>query len=238
VDQKRRLFIYDRKEVGILILLGVGVALFAFTLGVHLGKQVVPQKLESAVESGATEPVAAASEQPPVRGEIAQEVKNVPAAMDETLDQSLRDEIAKTGLQLDSGRQVDLPTEVRSAGIRKAEPAPAVSPRSVDARPKTAAQSSAQPSTPRVKGKYTLQVGSFPNLRDAEPELLKLNENGLRAEVREVEIAGKGKWFRLFVGQFDSVKDADQAGKTFRNERRISDFVVVRSPADLGTVTE
>lgn len=79
-------------------------------------------------------------------------------------------------------------------------------------------------------GRYTLQVGSYPSLREAEPELLKLNENGLRGEVREVDLAGRGKWFRLFVGQFPSIKDAEKAGKNFKKERRISDFVVVRSP--------
>lgn len=223
LDQKRRLFIYDRKEVGVLILLGVGVALFAFTLGVHLGKQVVPKAIETASESKAVEPMDSAVEQAPNRNEIAKEVKNVPAAVDETLDQSLRDEIAKTGLQVEKARQVELPEKVKM-------PKAAIV-RNPEVRSETPATTRAPPSlTNTARGRYTLQVGSYPSLRDAEPELLKLNENGLRAQVREVELAGKGKWYRLFVGQFDSVKDADKAGKIFRQERRISDFVVVRAP--------
>ena len=97
MDSKRRLFIYDRKEVGVLILLGVGVALFAFTLGVHLGKQVVPKPTESLGEAKPIEPLNPGEVQAPNRIEVAQEVKNIPAAVDETLDQSLRDEIAKRG---------------------------------------------------------------------------------------------------------------------------------------------
>lgn len=239
MDQKRRLFIYDRKEVGVLILLGVGVALFAFTLGVHLGKQVVPKTVEIASEAKSTEPVEGAAEQAPNRNEIAKEVKNIPAAVDETLDQSLRDEIAKTGLQVDKGRQVELPekiktpkkVEIGSPEVGSESSAAATPVLKTTSRP---ASSSAMP----ARGRYTLQVGSFPSLRDAEPELLKLNENGLRAQVREVELAGKGKWYRLFVGQFDSIKDADKAGKTFRQERRISDFVVVRAPEAGSTKTE
>ena len=40
MEQKQRFFIYDRKEMGVLLFLGVMVAIFAFTLGVHLGKKV------------------------------------------------------------------------------------------------------------------------------------------------------------------------------------------------------
>ncbi len=236
MDQKRRLFIYDRKEVGILILLGVGVALFAFTLGVHLGKQVVPKATEMAAEAKPVDPLLPAETQAPSRVEISQEVKNVPAAVDESLDQSLRDEIAKTGMKVDRARQVELPTEVHKEAKKPevgAEPETAEAP-IAKVEPKKKPEPKTAPAIERVASsaasRYTLQVGSFPSLHEAEPELLKLNENGLRAEVREVELAGKGKWFRLFVGQFESVKDAEKAGKSFKKERRIAEFVVVRAP--------
>ena len=232
MDQRRRLFIYDRKEVGILILLGVGVALFAFTLGVHLGKQVIPKTSETIGEAKPADPLLPAESQAPSRVEISGEVKNVPAAVDETLDQSLRDEIAKTGMKVDKARQVDLPGDVH-----KEISAPEVGHSEVVAKSKTAkrpvehvTEKKAEAKSASTSSRFTLQVGSFPSLREAEPELLKLTENGLRAEVREVELAGKGKWFRLFVGQFDSVKDAEKAGKSFKKERRIVEFVVVRAP--------
>lgn len=235
MDQRRRLFIYDRKEVGILILLGVGVALFAFTLGVHLGKQVVPKVAQEIGEAPPVDPLLNAESQAPSRVEISGEVKNIPGAVDESLDQSLRDEIAKTGMKVDKARQVELPSEVQRESsapeVGRAEPASnkkiesATEPKSEE---KAVAKSEA--ATSPTSSRYTLQVGSYPSLREAEPELLKLNENGLRAEVREVELSGKGKWFRLFVGQFESVKDAEKAGKSFKKERRIAEFVVVRTP--------
>src|SRR4051794_7417644 len=102
MSERRRLFIYDRKEVGILILLGIGVALFAFTLGVHLGKQVVPKtEVAAIVHEKPAETVEPAPPGPPNRTEVAEEVKNVPGAVNETLDESLRDEVAKTGLQVE-----------------------------------------------------------------------------------------------------------------------------------------
>ncbi len=229
-----------------LILLGVGVALFAFTLGVHLGKQVVPKAIETTGEVKAVDPLTAAQEQAPSRTEISQEVKHVPGAVDETLDQSLRDEIAKTGLQVEKPRQVELPEKVRKKELTSPEVGaePDASHKEVKDSghgvPKQAPVKVTKVNVPisSAVSRYTLQVGSYPSLHDAEPELLKLNENGLRAEVREVEISGKGKWFRLFVGQFDTVKDADKAGKNFRKERRIADFVVVRAPEASATKSE
>lgn len=232
-DQKRRLFIYDRKEVGVLILLGVGVALFAFTLGVHLGKQVIPKPVETAAEAKPVEPIEATKEQAPNRVEISQEVKNVPGAVDETLEQSLRDEIAKTGLQVEKPRQVELPSKVRVVDHTKPDttkPEVGVGHGGKSLPGEKKSEKTVQSESSIKAGRYTLQVGSYPSLHEAEPELLKLNENGLRAEVREVDITGKGKWFRLFVGQFESVKDAEKAGKSFKQERRISEFVVVRAP--------
>lgn len=219
MDQRRKLFIYDRKEVGILILLGVGVALFAFTLGVHLGKQVVPPAAETVADSGSIDPVDATKSQNPNRNEIANEVKHVPEAVEETLDQNLRDEVAKTGLQVDAKKPLSFPTQT------KAESKPGIGANDRTPDPASRAAPKAAPG-----GRYTLQVGSYPSLDEAEPMLLKLNEQGLRAQVKEVEIRGKGKWFRLFVGEFQTVSDAEKAGKTYKDESRIGEFVVVRAP--------
>lgn len=216
MDTKRKLFIYDRKEVGILILLGVGVALFAFTLGVHLGKQVVPKTNEVVATHESIEPVDAVKEQNPNRNEIANETKNVPAAVDETLDQTLRDEVAKTGMQIDKPKPLNLPTETKN------ENAPT-------GRPEIGSTTATAPAPTRLNGRYTLQVGSYPSRSEVEPVVVRLNEQGLRAEVKEVEIKGKGKWFRLLVGQFPTVAEAEKAGTTYKKESRIGDFVVVRA---------
>ena len=141
MEPKRKLFIYDRREVGILILLGVGVALFAFTLGLHLGKQVNPageHAAEPNSEAAATgenaagegehdhaavaptgehagEPVAGAEVAAPARSDVSKEVKNVPGAIEDTLDQTLRDEVSQTGLKVATPKPLKLPKETRAA---------------------------------------------------------------------------------------------------------------------------
>lgn len=117
MDLKRKLFIYDRKEVGILILLGVGVALFAFTLGLHLGKQVNPPSAlnehEASLKHEKENAVHSSAEVIPPRSEIAEEVKNVPGAIDDTLDQTLRDEVTQTGIKVSTPKPIEFPETVK-----------------------------------------------------------------------------------------------------------------------------
>jgi cell division protein FtsN len=221
MDARRKLFIYDRKEVGILILLGVGVALFAFTLGVHLGKQVVPKAVDLHAKDESVEVLESAKHENPDRTAIDAEVKHIPGAVSEVLDQNLRDEVAKTGLTIDQPKTVILPSKTKKE-THSATQSPESSPE------KSSPETGIKVVRPG-KGRYTLQVGSYPNLKEAEPELLKLNENGLRPIVKEVELKGKGKWYRVVVGEYASAQDAETAGHSFRKENRIDAFVVIRA---------
>ncbi len=54
---------------------------------------------------------------------------------------------------------------------------------------------------------WALWLYSFPELDLAEAEIRELARRGIRAEYRTVDIEGKGRWFRVYVGSF-----ADRAG--------------------------
>lgn len=107
MGNKDKLFIYDRKEMGVLISLGLMVALFAFTLGVHLGKRVGPKSIATAPQ--ATYPAVTVPDAVPERNEIAEQTKGISQKGDETLTQALRAEVLKTGLKLDIPRPLELP---------------------------------------------------------------------------------------------------------------------------------
>src|SRR6476620_4017053 len=111
VEQKQRFFIYDRKEMGVLLLLGVLVAVFAFTLGVHLGKRVEQKPSTPAPHEAPTEAVAVPTvpDQLPNRQELTEQSKGAQQAADETLSQALHEEVARTGIKLDTPKQTQLP---------------------------------------------------------------------------------------------------------------------------------
>lgn len=216
MERKARLFIYDRREIAVLILLGVMVALFAFTLGVHLGKRVHPHAL--GVVPRDTRSAETVPDQIPNRQELTEQGKAAPQAGDEALTQALHDEVSKTGVKLDTPRQVELPDEPISENA--------------GATTLKRAATSAPKATPRSAGHYTLQVGSYQTQGEAETQLKALAAHDLKAALKPVEIQGKGTWFRVYVGTFGSRDEAQTAGARYKSRKVIGSFVVANQAAD------
>src|SRR4051812_32464370 len=157
MNQKQRVFIYDRKEMGVLTLLGVMVAVFAFTLGVHLGKKVATQAKNPAQTTEAA-PVATVNDAVPEARELHEQAKGVEQAAEETLTQSLKEEVGQVGVKTEKTVQVDLPkkpkTDNAGATTLQEETIPAVLEKAEEA--------------PYHGGPFSLQIGSYPAIADAK----------------------------------------------------------------------
>ncbi len=166
------MFIYDRKEVTVLTVLGVLVALFAFTLGVHLGKKV-RGGLGSWTGPDA-QSVDTATDKIPEPGDLTEQSKGAFGAVDDTLSHMLRDEVEKAGLKLDQGRQIDLPkgtvskeggatTEYKAKDLAEAPSVPKADPKV--AQPEAPAHSEAAvPSAPKSESAHAApKVDSVPS---------------------------------------------------------------------------
>jgi len=60
----------------------------------------------------------------------------------------------------------------------------------------------------QVKGKFTIQLGSYQSINDAESFADGFRVRGYKVIVNEVELRGRGIWFRVSLGIFDSVSEA------------------------------
>jgi cell division septation protein DedD len=240
MEQKQRLFIYDRREVVILISLGLMVAAFAFTLGVHLGKRVTTQVQTPTVAE--VPRTATLQDGLPNRQELTEQSQNAVAAADDELSQSLHQEVQKTGIRLKTVRQIDLPVQTKStaAGATTMQPEQAAAAAASRDRP-SAASTSAPVSAPMsardaaieeentaAKGKFTLQIGSFPSAEEAKTKMDALRIEGARPFVRSADVKGIGKRFRLFIGDFSSREEADKAGRRYQSQRMIDSYLVSR----------
>ena len=198
-------------------------------------------------ETSLGEPVEAASASAPSRTEISEEVKNVPGAVEDTLDQTLRDEVTQSGLKLATPKALKLPDQkkvvieklsekipppaVNTGTTAAAEPAPtAITAPAVEnivfpGRP-TSGTNPAR--TGRVID-FSLQTGSYPKKIEAESALADLNARGLEGEIRTAEIRGKGTWFRVVVGKYKNAAEAEKAGKGLKEEKQIEEFIVVKA---------
>lgn len=220
MQQKQRLFIYDRKEMGVLLLLAALVAIFAFTMGVHLGKRVGPKPPELA------ETAAPLGEGVEDRTGSAQDLtdQNKGAALEteEALDKAAHDEVSRTGLKLDQPKQVDLPAESKSEKMDRAE------------KKNNTDESLKVEDLPAFKreapaGKYWLQIGSHQKIEEAQALIAKKEALGLKPFLRIANLAGRGQWYRVYIEGYPNKAAADLGGTDLQKKGLIESFVVANA---------
>jgi cell division protein FtsN len=215
VKKAQFLFIHDVKEVFVLTLLSLMVALFTFTLGVHLGKRVGGKSVAGSADE--TVKVKTVADIVPNRQELNEQNEGTPRALEEVLSEALQNEVSRTGLKIAVQHQVDLPKNAQShnAGATTLEAT-----RKVKHPVKNPGEAKNSDS------KYTLQIGSFPTLEEAKKQISAMAQNDLSPFMREAEVKGKGKWYRLYLGGYPNKNAAEQAGEKYRSQRKIASFIV------------
>jgi hypothetical protein len=204
VKYKQRIFIYDRREIILLSLIAAMATLFAFTLGIHLVHHGSPSfEKASLMESS---PVKALPDQLPKNHEFVEQNKIAWQALEETLSQELHDEVSRNGVKLDSPHAVNLPEKTKAETKSKRKP------------------SSVDEQIQQVN--YTLQIGSFSSMIEAKAHMSKFEQAGLSPFLREVILNGKGKWYRIYVGDYSTPSEAEQAGQKYRSEHILKNFIV------------
>jgi cell division protein FtsN len=86
-------------------------------------------------------------------------------------------------------------------------------------------------SASRSEGGFTIQVGSFNELGQAEERAAKLGSAGVTAYVARVEIPKRGTWYRVQTGHFSSREEAVRYGTQLRAKGVVADFIVSPSKA-------
>lgn len=74
-------------------------------------------------------------------------------------------------------------------------------------------------------GSYTLQVKAFREEPEALNFLEELKDDGFEALLVYSDIPGKGRWYRVRVGQFGSLTEATSFQRTFEQKEGYSTFV-------------
>jgi len=124
------------------------------------------------------------------------------------------------------------PEAPRPAVATKAEPKPQAAPVKPEPTAKTAAPAKkvavatppAAADPAKAKGRFTLQLGSFPDRAEAEAFSHRFTPQG--AYVIASEIPGKGIWYRVRVGDYASAKDAIAAKSSFEKQHNVIAYVV------------
>lgn len=184
MDDKSNLYVFERKEVFLIFLFMILIGVTSFILGVKVGKQYsFAQAGFEQADQERVELLSKEEEQIHQNGDKPKDVQidadNLVERMNESLEQKIREELERE-------EATPVPTE------------PA----------KDSTQTDIKTESSALSGKYTIQLGSYRTLEEAEQFANGFKIKGYNPIISQKEIQGRGTWFRVSLGAFDSLSQA------------------------------
>jgi septal ring-binding cell division protein DamX len=223
-DQKSTVYVFDKKELLLLVLFFVVMSITCFVLGVRFGKQHTLSRV--GVEKTDEAAINLVSEKEEEINKIIQQEEAAQNSSAETAD----------GLNPEGKKKLDDQTfeklknefeklEADNFKLKKKaqEPNPDLESLKTESNTETSnnqdtnltetnsneAQDSLQPDE-SIVGKYTIQIGSFKKLSEAQDFADAFIIRDYRPIINEVDIGDNGKWYRVSLGAFDSIRQAKE----------------------------
>lgn len=201
MEDNSKLFVFEKKEVVLIFVFIVLISVISFTLGVRTGKglslkednftkqdvktidlkSVDEEYVDSVVEQNAT-----------TDGVQEKPVSKVDDQ--KAMEQRLREEMEK----------------LASEDVDKVSPALKVEEKSEVVETNNKPVEDIYNRNRDFKGKYTIQLYSNQSEESAKDFADGFIVKGYDVIVNEVVLAGKGKWYRVSIGVFDTVNDAKE----------------------------
>lgn len=227
MEDKTNLFVFSKKEVFLIFLFMVLIGIFSFILGVKAGKSFTYSEEGFTQEDRNTVQMYSREEekveQLSQKGNDAQGTAEMENAEGEKGKVEGKGKVYNETYKMlqEEVNKLDK-TQVKGSEKKKAK---------VDDTPDTEPEiSEAESKDPKraYRGKHTIQLGSHQTLREAEKFADGFRIRGYNPIIHEVELKGRGTWYRVSLGVFDSISEAKeyilQEKSLFQNQ----DYVIGR----------
>ena len=203
MESNTKLYVFAKKEVALIFIFMILIAITSFVMGVKIGKNY---SLELAG----------------VTPEDQKKVVELLSKNEESLEEIKKNETAHA---VDSGDiehklQEKISNEFGS-GETQGESA---SNMSTEAKAPQAARKDA------LSGKFTIQLGSHRTLKEAEDFAEGFKARGYDPIINQIDIKGKGTWYRVSLGAFSSMEEAKAYTAKEKTLFIGQDYTVVKMP--------
>jgi septal ring-binding cell division protein DamX len=178
MEENNKVAVFEKKEIIIVITFVIVLIITSFTLGIRLGKKL------AFTEAGIT-----------------------PADVKEVELKSGLEEDAEATITEDSklSDEEKLKKLMDESKVRLSDELEKFS---HDTPAKDSAPAEATEAKSNMAGKYTIQLGSYNSVEDAKQFAEGFTVRGYSPIINEVKIQGKGNWYRVSLGLFDTVEAA------------------------------
>lgn len=215
MEDNNKLFVFDKKEVVLIFVFIVVIAVTAFTLGVRIGKQL------SLKEDGyAKEDIEALN----LKSVEEEYVEDIVSGDGEGSDnaQGFEGALEKNGAEAEAREPVaDVEARLREEmkKLARGETGTEASGGSLEATGESAVEGGEQDIQSEedlyspgkeVKGKFTIQLYANQSKAAAQDFADAFIVKGYDVIINEAEIPGKGVWYRVSIGVFDTIARAKE----------------------------
>jgi cell division protein FtsN len=219
MEDNSKLFVFEKKEVALIFLFIVIISITAFTLGVRVGKKLVQER------AGITPADIKTIELKSPKEEYVDEVMGT-SRLDEvvgTQDDVQDEHLEKIDQALKELKKSDFNPEPVTANEVSNDTSDLSS--ELGDQPVITAPAVVE-SANILKGKFTIQLGSYDNVEDATNFAEGFVARGYDPIINQVQIAGKGTWFRVSLGTFETITQAKEYIKKEQTLFQGQDYII------------
>ena len=210
MDSKTKLYVFAKKEVALIFIFMILIAITSFVLGVKIGKNY-SLEVAGITKEDQKKVVELLSNKEEALEDIK---KNAEAHTVETSDieHKLQEKIsAEFGTEPKASHEAAGPSHGANMSTEKAPHEGAIS-------------------KDGLNGKFTIQLGSHRTLKEAEDFAEGFKARGYDTIINQIEIKGKGTWYRVSLGAFTNMEEA----KAYISKEKTlfigQDYTIVKMP--------
>lgn len=214
MDSKTKLYVFAKKEVALIFIFMILIAITSFVLGVKIGKNysmemagITPADQKKVVELLSK------------KEEDLQNIKKNPEAS--TVESSEVEHKLQEKIAAEFGGGEKAPGETHATAPATTAHAPNMS---------TEPKHEAPTAKDALSGKFTIQLGSHRTLKEAEDFAEGFKARGYDPIINQIDIKGKGTWYRVSLGAFATT---DEAKTYIAREKTLfigQDYTIVKMP--------
>jgi len=257
MSDKPSLYVVEKKEVVILVVLFVLVTVLSFTLGVRygeaVGKKTAHEQDLAAKEHGEAvgelgggtlgkvqgsakqDDKAAAPHDPLEGGDAHKEAKNDAQGDTKALDPHSPENIAKAMPHSSETAPQEAVDKSSDEYLLNALKEAGVEPPGGKAPKDSKLPDAVKEPTPSrplkaLSGSFVIQVGSHPTRNEAESQVRQLKARRISAEILPPFKDKQGEWHRVVIGSYKNKRDADKEASGLKGKGSIVSFFVWRLP--------
>jgi septal ring-binding cell division protein DamX len=212
MENNNKLFVLDKKEIALIFLFMIVIAITSFTLGVRIGKKML---LSS---QGITESDIEAFK---LKSQTEEQVEKAKLEVDSKPED--KEEVNQEGF---NSLQKEMETLETSGGTSKGSSSskPAQEEMTSSSSKEEVMMSSSDEENNSAK--FTIQLGSYPKLTEAKEFADAFTVRGYNPSINQVKVNEKN-WYRVTLGSFTSMAEAKDYVKKEESLFQGQDFVIV-----------